>query len=108
MVNFKHAANSDFMFQKTFGDGDFIAAGQLLIPPHGEKPSKGTKDNTFVRLSTSALYDNLSLTYDALGLLFDRGRCYIYRSPYKLRAHDWQHVHSSQRSVWTLHTHKYF
>lgn len=48
MVNPKPAANNDWSFQKVFGDGDFIAAGQLIIPPHGRKPSKGTKDNTYV------------------------------------------------------------
>jgi centromere protein C len=33
-----------------FGDGEYIAAGQLLIPPKMNKPSKMTKDNTYVRL----------------------------------------------------------
>ncbi len=49
MVRTKQAANADFAFQKVFGDSDFMAAGQLLIPPNGLKPTKGTKDNTFVR-----------------------------------------------------------
>ena len=49
MVHTKQAANADFAFQKIFGDSDFMAAGQLLIPPKGMKPTKGTKDNTFVR-----------------------------------------------------------
>jgi centromere protein C len=48
MVTPKAAANNDWFFQKVFGDGDFIAAGQLVIPPKGKKPSKGTKDNTYV------------------------------------------------------------
>ena len=48
MVNPKPAANHDFFFQKVFGDGDFIAAGVLVIPPKKFKPTKGTKDNTFV------------------------------------------------------------
>lgn len=48
MVTPKATANGDFLFQKIFGDGDFIAAGQLIIPPDGKKPSKGTKDNTYV------------------------------------------------------------
>ncbi|KAI0320706.1 Mif2/CENP-C like-domain-containing protein [Amylostereum chailletii] len=42
------AANNEFYFQKIFGDGEFIAAGQLRIPPNGHKPSKMTKDNTYV------------------------------------------------------------
>jgi centromere protein C len=49
MVIPKAAANSEWYFQKIFGDGDFIAAGQLLIPPQVKKPGKGTKDNTYVR-----------------------------------------------------------
>ncbi|CCM06441.1 uncharacterized protein FIBRA_08703 [Fibroporia radiculosa] len=44
----KPAANNEFFFQKIFWDGDFIAAGQLIIPPNKQKPTKGTKDNTFV------------------------------------------------------------
>lgn len=48
MVIPKSAANNDFAFQKIFGDGEFIAAGQLIIPVGGKKPSKGTKDNTYV------------------------------------------------------------
>lgn len=49
MVNPRVAANSTWMFQKIFGDEDFIAAGQLVIPPKERKPSKMTKDNTYVR-----------------------------------------------------------
>ncbi|KAI0093782.1 Mif2/CENP-C like-domain-containing protein [Irpex rosettiformis] len=48
MVNPKPAANAQFSFQKIFGDGNFMAAGQLVIPPGGSKPTKGTKDNTFI------------------------------------------------------------
>ncbi|KAJ7823590.1 hypothetical protein B0H14DRAFT_2826110, partial [Mycena olivaceomarginata] len=33
-------------FEKIFGDGDFMAAGQLVIPVGKRKPGKGTKDNT--------------------------------------------------------------
>jgi hypothetical protein len=50
MVNPKVAINSKYMFQKIFGDGDFIAAGQLIIPPGEKKPAKPTKDNTYVRV----------------------------------------------------------
>ncbi|KAG6848207.1 hypothetical protein H0H93_002319 [Arthromyces matolae] len=35
-------------FMKAFGDADFIAAGVLEIPPGGKKPTKQTKDNTYV------------------------------------------------------------
>ena len=37
-----------FKFQKVFGDASFVAAGMLEIPVDGEKPSKPTKDNTYV------------------------------------------------------------
>ncbi|KDQ07258.1 hypothetical protein BOTBODRAFT_38963 [Botryobasidium botryosum FD-172 SS1] len=40
--------NADFAFQKIFGDEDYIAAGVLTIPVGGEKPSKATKDNTYI------------------------------------------------------------
>ncbi|KAK7038277.1 CENP-C-C domain-containing protein [Favolaschia claudopus] len=42
--------NAGWLFQKIFGDGDFIAAGQILIPPKGRKPGKPSKDNTFIFL----------------------------------------------------------
>ncbi|KAF8213564.1 Mif2/CENP-C like-domain-containing protein [Mycena galopus ATCC 62051] len=35
-------------FEKIFGDGDFMAAGQLVIPEGKRKPGKGTKDNTYI------------------------------------------------------------
>ncbi|KAJ7356873.1 Mif2/CENP-C like-domain-containing protein, partial [Mycena albidolilacea] len=35
-------------FEKIFGDGDFIGAGQLVIPVGKRKPRKDTKDNTFI------------------------------------------------------------
>lgn len=52
IIDPKPAANSEWFFQKVFGDGEFIAAGQLRIPPKGRKPSKGTKDNTYVSLAS--------------------------------------------------------
>jgi centromere protein C len=56
MIEPKAAANNDWFFQKVFGDGDFIAAGHLIIPPQGRKPSKGTKDNTYVRFTSTFYY----------------------------------------------------
>lgn len=44
----RSAANSNWFFQKIFGEGDFIAAGEMRIPPRGEKPSKSSKDNAYV------------------------------------------------------------
>lgn len=46
-VEVQPAGGGEWSFQKIFGDGDFIASGQLHIPPKGRKPSKGTKDNTY-------------------------------------------------------------
>lgn len=48
MVSLRDAANANFKFQKMFSDGSFLAAGQLLIPPEGSKPTKSTRDNSFV------------------------------------------------------------
>ncbi|KAF8237718.1 hypothetical protein L208DRAFT_1375521 [Tricholoma matsutake] len=48
MLNPRPTANGDWSFEKVFGDGDFIAAGVLIIPPKGRKPSKVTKDNTYI------------------------------------------------------------
>jgi len=42
------AADHNWSFDKIFGDDEFIAAGQLIIPPKGRKPSKAAKDNTYV------------------------------------------------------------
>ncbi|KAF5313505.1 hypothetical protein D9611_008548 [Ephemerocybe angulata] len=48
MVNPQPVANNSWSFDKIFGDADFIAAGQLVIPPKSRKPSKATKDNTYI------------------------------------------------------------
>ena len=53
LVGHRPAANNDFFFTKVFGDGEYIAAGQLKIPPHKHKPSKMTKDNTYVGVRLS-------------------------------------------------------
>jgi centromere protein C len=55
LVNHRPAVNNDFFFTKVFGDGEYIAAGQLRIPPNKNKPSKMTKDNTYVRLNALRL-----------------------------------------------------
>lgn len=51
MARLRAPSGQDWFFQKVFGDGEFIAAGQLVIPPGKKKPSKGTKDNSYVRIS---------------------------------------------------------
>lgn len=48
MVSPKPAQGYEYFFHKIFGDGDFVAAGHLVIPPGAEKPTKPTKDNTYV------------------------------------------------------------
>ncbi|KAF8176019.1 Mif2/CENP-C like-domain-containing protein [Pholiota molesta] len=42
------AVDRSWSFDKIFGDDEFIAAGQLIIPPRGRKPSKAAKDNTYI------------------------------------------------------------
>ena len=43
------AFNQKFSYEKVFGVGDFMAAGVLVIPQGGEKPTKPSKDNNYVR-----------------------------------------------------------
>jgi centromere protein C len=50
MISPKAAQANKYSFQKVFGDGNFFAAGQLIIPPGEEKPPKPAKDNTYVGL----------------------------------------------------------
>lgn len=44
------AFNQKFSYEKIFGIGDFMAAGVLVIPQGGEKPTKPSKDNNYVRV----------------------------------------------------------
>lgn len=41
------AFNQQFLYEKIFGVGDFMAAGMLVIPTGGEKPTKPSKDNNY-------------------------------------------------------------
>lgn len=50
LVKAKPSQGEKFSYDKIFGDGNFVAAGQLIIPPGAEKPTKPTKDNTYVRV----------------------------------------------------------
>ena len=43
------AFNQNFSYEKLFGVGEFMAAGILVIPYGGEKPTKPSKDNNYVR-----------------------------------------------------------
>ena len=67
MLNPKVAANSNYMFQKVFGDNDFIAAGQILIPPGEQKPAKPAKDNTYVRIT---LFRSLHVSQTTLQVFY--------------------------------------
>ncbi|KAJ7193796.1 Mif2/CENP-C like-domain-containing protein [Mycena pura] len=76
------AANNAWFFQKIFGDGDFIAAGQILIPPRGRKPSKPSKDNTFIFYviegAVNLKVHNTSLIVAAGGMfMIPRGNTYF-------------------------------
>lgn len=41
------AFNQSFAYEKLFGVGDFMAAGVLVIPVDGDKPTKPSKDNSY-------------------------------------------------------------
>lgn len=53
MLQPRYTANGDFAFQKILSDGEFVAAGYVEIPVGKAKPRKSTKDNTYVRISSS-------------------------------------------------------
>ncbi|KAF5348132.1 hypothetical protein D9756_010726 [Leucocoprinus leucothites] len=46
-VSLVKAANNEWSSEKAFRDSDFVAAGQLMIPPDYCKPTKATKDDTY-------------------------------------------------------------
>jgi centromere protein C len=48
MLDPRPAGDGSFSYQKIFADNEFIAAGQLVVPPGSSKPGKSTKDNTYV------------------------------------------------------------
>ena len=52
MLDLRPAGDGSFSYQKIFADHEFIAAGQLLVPPGSSKPGKSTKDNTYVSLAS--------------------------------------------------------
>ena len=79
MMNPKPAAKENFKFQKIFGEADFTAAGQLLIPPGGKKPTKRTNDNAFVRIGGDVM-KNCILTCVS-DLLPNRGNRQLSSAP---------------------------
>lgn len=44
----KLVMNSEFKYQKVFGEGKFIASGVVYIPVGGSKPGKPSRDNAYV------------------------------------------------------------
>ena len=50
MINPQPSISKEFLYQKIFGDGEFIAAGYIVLPVGGKKPSKGSKDNAYVNI----------------------------------------------------------
>jgi len=47
-LDLRPAGDGSFSYQKIFADHEFIAAGQLSVPPGSSKPGKSTKDNTYI------------------------------------------------------------
>jgi centromere protein C len=50
----KQVPNSSFLYQKVFGEDQFIAAGMVVIPVGASKPAKHSKDNSYVGVLWSA------------------------------------------------------
>jgi len=48
MVVPKLTDKGHFFYQRIFTEERYVAAGQIVIPPKGEKPRKSAKDNTYV------------------------------------------------------------
>ncbi|KAJ7355819.1 Mif2/CENP-C like-domain-containing protein [Mycena albidolilacea] len=82
MVDPAPAANNEWFFHKIFGDGDFIAAGQIIIPPGGRKPSKQSRDNTFIFLVMEGavnlkVYDTSLIIASGGMFMIPRGNTYF-------------------------------
>ncbi|WVQ62444.1 uncharacterized protein L199_000584 [Kwoniella botswanensis] len=48
LLNPESKANQNFSYQKVFGEGDFMAAGVVMIPVGKSKTTKPSKDNAYV------------------------------------------------------------
>lgn len=46
---------ADYSYQKTFSEGDNVAAGYIQLEPGAEKPNKSSKDNSYVRCTPCIL-----------------------------------------------------
>ena len=103
MVAPKPAAQGSFFFQKIFGDGDFLASGQLVIPPNSPKPTKSTKDNTFVRTFDFCSWPLCLHIYNTfVGVLCDPRRCQVLCASIQFHHRYWGDVHGSARQVASL------
>jgi centromere protein C len=84
LISPKAAQANKYSFQKVFGDGNFFAAGQLIIPPGEEKPPKPAKDNTYVCLflnhNTQASHQRLQIFYVIEGAV----ECKVHRASFVL------------------------
>ena len=67
----KPTKNHGYKFQRIFTDGDFMAAGILVIPANESKPLKPARDNTYVRTRPFIListYDHADLHQHCLSI----------------------------------------
>ncbi|KAI9096414.1 Mif2/CENP-C like-domain-containing protein [Phlyctochytrium arcticum] len=48
MLNPRLIQSGDYKFQKTFSEGDFIAAGVIVLPKGSEKPNKNSNSSALV------------------------------------------------------------
>lgn len=54
MFDPKPTRKAAYLFQRVFLDGEYLAAGLLVLPPYEKKPLKPARDNTYVSLSRPA------------------------------------------------------
>ena len=101
MIDPKAAANSNWFFQKIFGEGEFIAAGQMHIPPKSQKPSKSTKDNTYVRRTLFRFSVRAAVTWFFVGVLCDSRRRVCFHTRNELHHYYRRDVSRSPRFVYS-------
>ncbi|KAH7873110.1 uncharacterized protein C8R40DRAFT_1071092 [Lentinula edodes] len=70
-------ANSEWAYQWIFGDDNFTASGHLTIPVHGRKPTKTTKDNTYVCAINLKIHETSSFLCTGAQFMVARGNTYF-------------------------------
>lgn len=60
------AFNQQFLYEKVFSLGEFMAAGLLVVPARGEKQAKSSKDNNYVRRTAYQTFVVLSGVVEVL------------------------------------------